>query len=174
MREPYWFLQWYRSRGLDNEFGVPIRNFARVDDRLFRGALPDAAGYKALRERVGIKTILNLVPARSEEHRRLATDAGIPVWVHTPFSDRDYPEHDLVRSWLGRVRGEANEPLYTHCMGGRHRTGTLIAVYRVVDHGWTKERAFAEMLAYGWYEGMGHAALKHWFFERFEPDEFRA
>jgi len=173
MREPFWFRQWVKSRGLGNEFGVPIRNFAKVDERLYRGALPDAAGYRALRERVGVKAILNLVPARAEEHRRLATDAGIPVWIHAPFSDRDFPETGLVRSWLDHVRDDENVPLYTHCMGGRHRTGTLIAVYRVVDQGWTREDAFAEMLRYGWYQGMGHRALKEWFFERFQPETYR-
>lgn len=171
--EPFWLLQWARSRSYDNPFGVPIRNFAKVDDRLFRGALPSAAGYLALREKVGVNAVLDLVPGRAERNRKLATDAGIPVWVHTPFSDRDFPEPGLVRSWLDHVRDDRNAPLYTHCMGGRHRTGTLVAVYRVVEQGWDKDRAFQEMLDYGWYAGLGHAKLKEWFFDHFEPDKYR-
>lgn len=168
-----WLVQWLNSRSLGNEFGVPVRNFAKVDDRLYRGALPDEAGYRAMHENVGIQTVINLVPGDREVDRKLALAAGIEHWDHIPFSDRHMPEDDLVREWLGRVRESQYPPIYMHCRGGRHRTGTLIAVYRCVVYSWSKEKAFEEMMQYGWYDALGHAPLRIWFFEHFNPDEYR-
>jgi hypothetical protein len=57
-------------------------------------------------------------------------------------------------------------------MGGRHRTGVLIAALRVADQGWTKEQAFREMVRYGWYDARGHRPLREWFFQDFDPAAF--
>jgi hypothetical protein len=48
----------------------------------------------------------------------------------------------------------------------------LLGVYRVVDCGWTKEQAFAEMMRFGWYSALGHGPLLDWFFNEFDPKEF--
>jgi hypothetical protein len=42
----------------------------------------------------------------------------------------------------------------------------------VVDCGWTKEQAFAEMMRFGWYSALGHGPLLDWFFHEFDPKEF--
>jgi hypothetical protein len=60
-----------------------------------------------------------------------------------------------VRLRLGRTfaRG-ADSKAYVHCAGGRHRTGSMIGVYRLVRNGWTADRAYAEMKAYDYYKGL--------------------
>lgn len=40
-------------------------------------------------------------------------------------------------------------PVYVHCDGGRHRTGAMIAVYRMAIEGWDIQRAYREMRQYG-------------------------
>jgi protein tyrosine/serine phosphatase len=167
-----WIAQWLKSRSKENAFGVPVRNFDRVDERLYRGAKPDLAGLRAMHEKLGVGTIVNLIPGDRAEDRQAALEAGIDEWWHHPFSDRETPKTELVEFWLRAVRDARRPPVYMHCKGGRHRTGVLVAVYRVVVYGWTKEHAFEEMKRYGWYDAMGHEPLRLWFFRDFDPSRF--
>jgi tyrosine-protein phosphatase SIW14 len=43
------------------------------------------------------------------------------------------------------VNDPANQPVYVHCVGGKHRTGVMTAVYRMTQDGWTADQAFKEM-----------------------------
>jgi protein tyrosine/serine phosphatase len=45
----------------------------------------------------------------------------------------------------------ANRPLMIHCQHGADRTGALVALYRVVVQGWTKEMAIEEMNRGGYH-----------------------
>ncbi len=168
-----WLIQWAKSRSKSNEFGVPIPNFAKVTDALYRGALPDAEGYRALESRLRVRRVLSIIEHESEEDCRLALANGIEEWHHIAFSDRHAPEEASVRRWLDYIRtSETNGAVFTHCRGGRHRTGVLVAVLRVTDCGWTREQAFDEMKKYGWYSALGHEPLLKWFFDEFDPKDY--
>jgi hypothetical protein len=170
-----WLIQWAKSRSTENVFEVPVRNFGKVSDGLYRGALPDAAGYRALVDKLAIVRVCSLIERDVERDRRLARDSGIEEWLHLPFSDLAAPPPTRVRHWLDFARtGTRSSPIYTHCRGGRHRTGTLFAVYRVTDCGWTREQALKEMLRYGWYDANGHRPLLRWFLHEFDPKDYRA
>jgi protein tyrosine/serine phosphatase len=58
-------------------------------------------------------------------------------------------------------------PVYVHCAGGRHRTGSMVAVYRMVHDGWTVDKAYDEMLAYDFYTSNGHKGFKTYVFDYF-------
>lgn len=168
-----WLAQWAKSRSKSNEFGVPIRNFAKVADSLYRGALPDSAGYRALVEKLGVRRVCSIIEHEVIEDRQRAVEAGIEDWLHIPFSDRDAPTEERVKEWLAYIRSsDTGGTVFTHCRGGRHRTGTLVGVYRVTDCGWTKQRAFDEMMTFGWYSALGHAPLLEWFFDAFDPKDY--
>jgi hypothetical protein len=168
-----WLIQWAKSSTWKNDFNMPIRNFAKVTDAVYRGALPAAEGYVALVRNLGVRRILSLTEGARERDRDAALAAGVEEWRHIPFADREKPKPERVREWLDIIRtADTGGPIYTHCMGGRHRTGVLIAVLRVADQGWTKERAFEEMLHYGWYDARGHRPLREWFFRDFAPEDF--
>jgi hypothetical protein len=168
-----WLIQWTKSLTKSNEFDIPIRNFGKVIDTLYRGALPDSEGYRALKEKLGILRVCSLIEHESKEDRKCALDAGIKEWRYIPFSDKDTPQANRVKEWLDYIRtSEKKGSIFTHCRGGRHRTGFLVGVYRVTDFGWTKQQAFEEMKAYGWYKAFGHAPIKDWFFEEFDPKDF--
>lgn len=168
-------MQWLKSRSKKNVYGVPIPNFDRVVETIYRGALPDEAGYRALVERLGVRRVCSLIEHERREDRARALAAGVAEWRHIPFSDRDAPPAERVREWLDYMRtAPAGGAIFTHCRGGRHRTGVLVGVYRVLDCGWTKEQAFKEMLTFGWYDALGHRPLLDWFFERFEPRDYAA
>jgi protein-tyrosine phosphatase len=168
-----WLIQWAKSRSERNEFGVPIANFGKVTERLYRGALPRGEGYRALAERLGVRRVLSIIEHESEEDCRAALANGIEEWHHIAFSDRHAPEEPSVRRWLDYVRtSETDGTVFTHCRGGRHRTGVLVGVLRVVDEGWTREQAYAEMTRYGWYAALGHQPLLRWFMHDFDPKNF--
>ncbi|HVG19771.1 MAG TPA: protein-tyrosine phosphatase family protein [Blastocatellia bacterium] len=169
-----WLIQWSKSLSKKNEFGVPIRNFARVVDTIYRGALPDTEGYRALTEKLGVYRVCSIIEHESREDRKRALDAGIKEWRYIPFSDKDAPPPNRVREWLDYIRTSKKKgPIFTHCRGGRHRTGVLVGVFRVTDCGWTKDQAFEEMNKYGWYAALGHQPLKDWFFGEFDPEDYR-
>lgn len=170
-----WLIQWAKSNTKRNEFGLPIRNFAKVTDDIYRGALPTAEGYRALVEKMNVRRVCDLRLAGAENDRQRALDAKVTEWRHIAFSDRDAPSAEHVREWLDLMRTATPEnPIYTHCMGGRHRTGVLIAVLRVTDYGWTREQAHQEMLQYGWYDALGHRPLRDWFLHEFDPKDYRS
>jgi len=171
--EPFWLVQWARSRSLENVFGVPIRNFDKVVDTLFRGALPGDEGYRALVEKLGVRRVCSLIEHEVRDDRARALGQGIEEWRHMPFSDRHAPVSTQVREWLAFVRtAERGDPIFTHCRGGRHRTGVLVAVYRVTDCGWSKGQAFKEMLTFGWYSARGHRPILDWFWRDFNPADY--
>ena len=170
----FWLVQWAKSRSERNEFGVPIPNFGKVTDALYRGALPDAAGYRSLADRLNVRRVCSIIERQSPEDARAALASGIEEWRHFGFSDKDTPEPLGVRRWLEYIRtATPDRPVFTHCRGGRHRTGVLVGVYRVADCGWTKEQAFVEMKTYGWYSARGHGPLLHWFYRIFDPKDYR-
>jgi tyrosine-protein phosphatase SIW14 len=70
------------------------------------------------------------------------------------------PAEQMVREFLAVMNDPANHPVLVHCFAGVHRTGTMCAVYRAEYHGWTAERAIAEMEGYGFAPGPGREAIE--------------
>lgn len=169
-----WLVQWFKSNSERNGFGIPIRNFGKVTDAVYRGALPRAEGYRALVERLGVRRVCSLTEFVQEHERQRALDAGVVDWRHIPFGDREAPRPERVREWLSVMRTAAagEGSIYTHCMGGRHRTGVLIGVLRVTDCGWTIEQAVKEMMTYGYYDALGHRPIREWFLHDFNPKDY--
>jgi protein tyrosine/serine phosphatase len=126
---------------------IRIDNFARVDARLYRGAQPkgrDFADLKAL----GVKTIVNLTSHDADPNEQAMAEAAGLAYVHIPMTTRTAPTSEQVTRFLGVVNDSTSGPVYVHCVGGRHRTGVMAAVYRMTNDGWTGARAFAEMKQY--------------------------
>ena len=168
-----WVIQWAKSRSKENLFGVPIPNFGKVSETLYRGALPDERGYRALAERLGVRRVCSVIEHEVREDRERALSSGVAAWHHIPFSDRDAPPPGRVMEWLDYVRSsDEGGTVFTHCRGGRHRTGMLVGVYRVTDCGWTKEQAYGEMMTFGWYSARGHWPLLEWFFHVCDPKDY--
>jgi protein tyrosine/serine phosphatase len=52
---------------------------------------------------------------------------------------------DQVIQALRILADRSNRPILVHCQHGADRTGVILALYRVVVQGWTKEDALREM-----------------------------
>lgn len=118
--------------------GLP--NLHRVSAELYRGAQPVAEGMREL-ERMGVKTVVNLRMAHSDEALLEGTSL---VGVHIPVEPWDMDEDEVVR-FLWVVRDQDRVPVFLHCRHGADRTGAFAAAYRIVVQGWDRQDALDEM-----------------------------
>ena len=126
---------------------IDIFNFGQVSPTYYRGGElkgHDAADLATL----GVKTVIDLRgddydPAESQ----LVRDAGMS-YVRMPMTTRTAPTTEEIATFLGIVTDPAKQPVYVHCVEGRHRTGVMTAVYRMTVDKWTADQAFDEMKHY--------------------------
>lgn len=121
-----------------------LPNFARVNERLYRGGQPRKDGFKKLAE-LGITTVINL---RDDDERALleeldATAAGLR-YFNVPFKRRGPPNEAQVDRVLSLIDAHENEKVFLHCHKGQDRTGMVVALYRISRDGWTDEQAISE------------------------------
>lgn len=129
---------------LDN---IRIDNFGRINDQYYRGGKLEGRDYSSL-VAAGIKAIVDLTSSDSDlREPALAKQAGLKFFK-LPMNGRVVPTSDEVASFLDIVGDPANQPVYVHCVAGKHRTGVMTAVYRMTEDGWTADQAFREMKQY--------------------------
>jgi tyrosine-protein phosphatase SIW14 len=138
--------------------GVSIPNFGRINANYFRGAQPKTHDYADLAA-LGVKMVIDLTRDGDANEAGLVQQAGLK-FVRIPLTTSDRPSEGAVSQFLKLVNDPANQPVYVHCQGGRHRTGVMTAIYRLTHDGWSADRAFAEMNEYEFAKGLGHGALK--------------
>ena len=78
----------------------------------------------------------------------------IPMTTHRP------PTSAQITEFMSIVMDPANQPVYVHCVGGRHRTGVMTAVYRMTHDGWSADQAFKEMKRYKFGADFLHPEFK--------------
>jgi protein tyrosine/serine phosphatase len=114
-------------------------NFFRVAPCLYRSAQPDAKGMKAY-EAMNIRTIINLRANHSDEDEAKGTSL---ILRHIPINTWNIQDEQVV-AVLSLFRTE-EPPILLHCQHGADRTGLMMAMYRIVEQGWTKEAALDEL-----------------------------
>lgn len=123
---------------------VGIENFGRISDTFYRGAQPDGRGFADL-AKLGVKTVINLTSDDAlPDEPTMVAEAGMN-YVAMPMTTRVPPTAEQLAQFLTIVNDPANQPVYVHCVGGKHRTGVMTAVYRMTQHAWTPDQAFSEM-----------------------------
>jgi len=145
---------------------VAIDNFGRVNDRYYRGAQPAGRDYDDLAA-LGVKTVIDLTDDGDANESGLTARAGMKFF-RIPLTTHAQPSAQAVSQFLALVNDPANQPVYVHCQGGRHRTGVMTAVYRMSHDGWTADRAFAEMQNYKFGPVFLHSALRDFVYDYYE------
>jgi uncharacterized protein (TIGR01244 family) len=122
-----------------------IVNFTKVDAVVACGGATETSALDGL-AKDGFKSVINL---------RLATEANANIelnashakslglnYLHIPFNGQQ-PDPKAVDQFLAAIANKANQPVYVHC-GSASRVGAMWMVKRVLQDGWTIEKATEE------------------------------
>jgi tyrosine-protein phosphatase SIW14 len=140
------------ARPITGVEGMP--NFYQVTPALYRSAQPLKEGFAYLAKQEPplprsspIKTVLSL--------RALHEDASIAPTAPALRYERIrfntwHPENQDIVKFLRIATTPELQPVLVHCQHGSDRTGTMVALYRIVVQGWSKEAALEEMTEGGY------------------------
>jgi protein tyrosine/serine phosphatase len=142
---------------------IRIKNFGRMNDNYYRGAQPGSSDYSDLAA-LGVKTVIDLTRDGRSDEPALVKRAGMNFY-RIPLTTSDRPSDAAVTQFLQLVNDPANQPVFVHCQGGRHRTGAMTAVYRMTEEGWTADRAYDEMKQFRFEGFPGHPELKNFVYD---------
>jgi protein tyrosine/serine phosphatase len=146
-----------------SSFKTKIKNFGCINENFFRGAQPKDQDYQDLAA-MGVKTIVNLRIDAKPEEQRLAEAVGMK-YFYIGMKDDKRPSDEQVQEFLKIANDPANQPIFVHCIGGRHRTGLVTAIYRIEKDGWDASKAYDEMKKFDFGYGFGHGPLKEYVFD---------
>ena len=137
---------------------INIDNFGQVNANYYRGAQPEGRDFSDLAA-FGVKTVIDLqrdyVPAEQE----FVKAAGMKFY-RIPMTTSTPPTQEQLTLFMKLVNDPANQPVYVHCAGGRHRTGVMTAAYRMTHDGWNADQAFKEMKQYRFGADFLHPEFK--------------
>lgn len=145
---------------------IDIYNFAKVNDAYYRGGQPLGDDYAELAA-IGVTTVINLTNTDDgrDEEKAMVEKYGM-TYLNIPMTTRRPPTDDEIASFMAAV--QADGTVYVHCVGGRHRTGVMTAIYRMTNDGLTGEQAFKEMKQYKYGPDFLHPEFKK-FVQKYQP-----
>lgn len=130
---------------------IPIKNFHKVSEGIFRGAKPSKEGLAVLHQH-GFKTILSFrwrkAPIAVERSQVLELGMN---FINIPLNYWSLPNQREIDEFLSIIDDERNFPIFIHCFHGADRTGLLMAIYRVVRCKWSFHDAYSEMVQCGFH-----------------------
>jgi len=133
-------------------------------DVLYRSGQPSEIGIWYAKRHLGVETLLNtrryrkrlrsgIIEIGDEDgqfEEQYARSLGMQ-YVQWPQGDQKcwpWPTPSVFEDFFRLFDDPANYPVLVHCMGGRHRTGTISALFRLEYDRWPVERALAEMYSF--------------------------
>lgn len=138
---------------------VRIDNFGRVNDNYYRGAQPEGRDYTDLAA-IGVKTLVNLTSDDADPAERAMAERAGMHYFQIAMTTHQPPTDAQLAQFMRIVNDPANQPVYVHCVGGRHRTGVMTAAYRMSEDGWNADRAFKEMKDFKFGADFLHSEFK--------------
>lgn len=146
-----------------------------IPGQVYRSGQMTAEGFREVVERHHIRTIINVqddVPdpdvrlsfwsKETIKESDLCKELGVEYRNVAPdlvsrFSVPDrHPE--AIDQLLEILDRQESYPVLIHCKAGLHRTGCLVAVYRMEYQGWSNGAAYREMKAHGFGDSACTAA----------------
>ena len=120
-----------------------------VDERVATGGQPKPAAFAKLAAN-GYRAVLNLRTATEgidlKEEQAAVEKAGMR-YISIPIVS-SAPRPEQVADFVKAVKEKDNQPMLIHC-GSANRVGAFLMIYRVVEQGWTEEKALEEALKVG-------------------------
>ena len=130
----------------------PPPNFATVvPGAVYRSAMPSAANFEHLAQ-LRLRTVVTLVagepyPAGYVNFLARANIRHVVILLPAHKCDADRIPDDKLAAVHAILADEAQHPVLVHCNKGKHRTGCVMATYRLA-RGWALERAVEEYRVY--------------------------
>jgi tyrosine-protein phosphatase SIW14 len=147
---------------------IHIGNFGKVNANYYRGAQPKGHDYADLAA-LGVKTVIDLTDDDSDASEPAMVKSAGMQSVKIPMSTHEPPTPGQLSQFLKIVNDPANQPVYVHCVGGKHRTGVMTAAYRMTNEGWTADKAFSEMKQYKYGADFLHSEFKYFVYS-YKPE----
>ena len=126
-----------------------LQNFYQVDRGVYRAQQPTVEALQQLQEGhlltptgQAFATVVSLRTTPSD--RLLLAPSSQATLVELPLDTWDVSDAQILQ-FLKIATDPKRQPLLVHCRHGADRTGTMVAAYRVVVQGWSKDQALAEM-----------------------------
>ena len=137
-----------------------------VPGRVYRSGQMTVAGFEEHLKDLGIRTVVNLQDEypdpdlargyfdrssvkESEVCRRLGVKYVFIAPDLVPHRQAPARRPEAIEKMLAIFDNSENYPVLLHCKAGLHRTGCMVALYRMEYQGWSPERVVAEMRANG-------------------------
>jgi protein tyrosine phosphatase (PTP) superfamily phosphohydrolase (DUF442 family) len=123
-----------------------LKNFYRIDDKLYRSAQPNKKGFEELKT-LGIRNVLSFRDHHSDDEGK---DSGLNLY-RVEMDAGDVTTEQVVEAL--RIIRNSKGPVLIHCWHGSDRTGLISAMYRIVFQGWSKDESIDELMhgGYGYH-----------------------
>lgn len=127
-----------------------IVNFSKVDAVVACGGATETSALEGL-AKDGFKAVINLRQASEpnvniEQNAARAKELGLK-YIHIPMNGQQ-PDPKVIDQFLAAIADKSNQPAYVHC-GSASRVGSVWLAKRVLQDGWTIDKATEEAKAIG-------------------------
>ena len=136
-----------RSHPFQIEVGK-MKNIHELNEEIYRSDQPTKSDFKEL-EHMGIRTVISLRYVIKDDRKIMGRNIRL---ISIPMKASKVDLEDVVEVMHAMTTCE--RPLLLHCRRGIDRTGVMVAFYRILFHGWSKEKALEEFTSenYGYSE----------------------
>ncbi|MEJ8826850.1 tyrosine-protein phosphatase [Variovorax humicola] len=127
--------------------GTGPENLHRITPTLYRSGQPRREDVPTI-EALGIRTVLSFRSFNSDD-RAFRDHPGI-VRRRVRIDTWSINDDEVLRALIAIREAERKGPVLVHCWHGADRTGVVVALYRMVVQGWSKDAARHEMFRGGY------------------------